>query len=271
MENIWVTIEDWAAMYGLNILGAILILIFGRLVSGWVRRIVIKLLNKSSLEQTIVGFLSNLVYGLFLTFVVLMALERLGVETTSFVAIIGAVGFAVGFALKDSLSHFASGVLLLVNKPFSIGDYVEAGGTAGTVVEIKLFLTKLRTPDNKIIYVPNANVAGNNITNYSSEDTRRVDMEFGIGYSDDIDKAKKILLELLSNDDRVLKDPAPQVVVGTLADSSVNFKVRPWVNKADYWSFYFDMTENVKKKFDEQGVSIPFPQRDVHLFQQNTN
>lgn len=269
MENIWDSIQDWAAMYGLSIVGAILILVVGRIVSGWVRKAVVKLLEKSNLEPTIVSFLSNIVYALFITFVFLMAISQLGVETTSFIAVIGAVGFAIGFALKDSLSHLAAGVLILVNKPFALGDFVEAGGTAGSILEIRLFATKLKTPDNKIVYVPNASIVGGNITNYTAEATRRVDMEFGIGYSDDIDKAKEIILKILSNDDRVLKDPAPQVVVGSLGDSSVNIKVRPWTKKEDYWGFYFDMTENVKKKFDEEGVSIPFPQRDVHLFQQS--
>ncbi len=271
MENIWSTIEDWAAMYGLSIIGAIVILIVGRIISGWVRKATVKLLNRSQLDATIVGFLSNLIYGLFITFVILMALSQLGVETTSFVAVVGAVGFAVGFALKDSLSHLASGVMLLVNKPFTLGDYVEAGGTSGTVVEIKLFSTKLKTPDNKIVYVPNTNVVSSNITNYSAEDTRRVDMVFGIGYSDDIDKAKNVIKQVLSNDDRILTDPAPQVVVSSLGDSSVNFNVRPWVNKADYWGVYFDLTEIIKKKFDEEGISIPFPQRDIHLYQTGRN
>lgn len=271
MQEIFDILKNWAEVYVLKIIAAIAILVIGKIIAGMIRNFVRKLLNKSNMDLTIVSFLSNLLYGLLITLIVLVALGQLGVETTSFVAIVGAAGLAVGFALKDSLGNFASGVMLLINKPFSVGHYVEAGGTSGTVEEIKLFATKLKTPDNKVIYVPNASVVGGNITNYSAEETRRVDMEFGIGYSDDIDKAKEIILKLLSNDDRVLKDPQPQVVVGSLGDSSVNIVVRPWVNKADYWGFFFDMTETVKKEFDKAGVSIPFPQRDVHLYQQSSN
>lgn len=271
MQEIFDILKNWAEVYILKIIAAIAILVIGKIIAGMIRNFVKKLLNKSNMDLTIVSFLSNLLYGLLITLIVLVALGQLGVETTSFVAIVGAAGLAVGFALKDSLGNFASGVMLLINKPFSVGHYIEAGGTAGTVLEIKLFATKLKTPDNKVIYVPNASVVGGNITNFSAEDTRRVDMQFGIGYNDDIDKAKQIILKLLSNDDRVLKDPKPQVVVGSLGDSSVNIVVRPWVNKADYWGFFFDMTETVKKEFDNAGVSIPFPQRDVHLYQHSKN
>ena len=267
LDEILISLKEWAALYGLNIIGAILILLIGRMVSKSFRKIAAKLLEKSTLEKTIVSFLSNLIYGLFLTFVVLMALSQLGIETTSFIAVLGAAGLAVGFALKDSLSNFASGVMILINKPFFVGDYVEAGGTSGSVIEIKLFATKLKTPDNKVIYVPNSGITGANIVNYSAEETRRVDMEFGIGYSDDIDKAKDTILKILSADDRILKSPVPQIVVGSLGDSSVNIFVRPWVKKENYWGVYFDITETVKKTFDEQNISIPFPQRDVHLYQ----
>ena len=268
MQEIIEAIQNWLSIHGMNIIGAIVVLILGRIIAGMLRNVLQKVLRKSKLDQTIISFLGNLFYGLLITLIVLVALGQLGVETTSFIAIVGAAGLAVGFALKDSLSNFASGVLLLINKPFVIGDFVEAGGTSGSVVEIKLFATKLKTPDNKAVYVPNSSIVTGNITNYSAEATRRVDMVFGIGYGDDIDKAKEIILKLLSNDNRVFKDPAPQIVVGSLGDSSVNIYVRPWTKKEDYWGFYFDMTENVKKKFDEEGISIPFPQRDVHLFQQ---
>ena len=269
MQEIIESIKNWLSQNGLNIVGAILILFLGRIVAGMLKNVFKKALGKSKLDQTIISFLGNLFYGLLITLVVLMALGQIGVETTSFVAIVGAAGLAVGFALKDSLANFAAGVMLLINKPFVIGDYVEAGGTAGSVNEIMLFATKLKTPDNKVVFVPNSSIIGGTITNYSAEATRRVDMVFGIGYSDNIDKAKEIILKLLSSDDRVLKDPAPQIVVSSLGDSSVNITVRPWAKKEDYWGLYFDMTENVKKKFDEEGVSIPFPQRDVHLFQHN--
>ena len=271
MADILDSLKAWAALYGLSILGAIIILIIGLMISKSFRKITKKLLEKSRLDAAIISFLGNIVYGLFITFVFLMALEQVGVETTSFIAVLGAAGLAVGLALKDSLQNFAAGVMILANKQFTIGHYIEAGGTSGTVNEIKLFHTKLKTPDNRVVYVPNSNIVNGNIINFSSEPTRRCDMEFGIGYGDDIDKAKEIILRLLSEDERVLKEPVPQVVVGTLGDSSVNFNVRPWVKKEDYWGFYFDMTENVKKQFDANGVSIPFPQRDVHIYQQNSN
>lgn len=271
MDNIINTATRWAETYTLSIVAAIAILIIGKYAAKFMRNLLQKLLRKSNLDAAIVSFLGNLFYGLLLTLVVLMALGELGVQTTSFIAVVGAAGLAIGFALKDSLSNFASGVMILINKPFGIGDYIEAGGTAGTVNEIKLFATKLKSPDNKVIFVPNSSIIGGIITNYSAEETRRVDMEFGIGYNDDIDKAKEVILKLLSKDDRVLKDPTPQIVVGSLGDSSVNIRVRPWVRKENYWGFFFDMTENVKKQFDAEGISIPFPQRDVHLFQQSSN
>lgn len=271
MNNIYGSIEQWAAIYGLSIVGALIILIVGFLISKSLRKIAVKLLQKSKLDAAVISFLGNVVYGLFITFVLLMALGELGVETTSFIAVLGAAGLAVGLALKDSLQNFAAGVMILGNKQFTIGHYVEAGGAAGTVDEIRLFHTKLKTPDNRVIYIPNSNIINNNITNFSSEATRRCDLEFGIGYNDDIDKAKQIILQLLSSDNRVLTETPPQIIVGSLGDSSVNIKVRAWVKKEDYWDFFFDMTENVKKKFDQEGVSIPFPQRDVHLFQQPAN
>jgi len=271
LQQFYETSRIWLLENGLNIVGAILVLVLGRIIAGILKNVLKKGLHKSKLDQTIVNFLGNLFYGLLITLVVLVALGQVGVETTSFIAIVGAAGLAVGFALKDSLSNFAAGVMLLVNKPFIIGDYVEAGGTSGSVNEIMLFATKLKTPDNKVVYVPNSSIIGGTITNYSAEATRRVDMVFGIGYSDDIDKAKDIILQLLSSDKRVLKDPVPQIVVSSLGDSSVNITVRPWAKKEDYWGLYFDMTEKVKKKFDAEGVSIPFPQRDVHLFQHVEN
>ncbi len=269
MEKIIDTIYQWAVSYGLNVIGAIAILIFGKILAGWVKSISEKIFEKSKIDKTVSKFLGNIIYGLAITFVVIMALSKLGVETSSVIAVLGAAGLAVGFALQNSLSNFAAGVMLLVFRPFRVGDYIEAGGSAGSVEEIHIFTTKLKTPDNKVIFVPNSKIAGDNITNYSLEENRRVDMSFGIGYSDDIDKAKKIIYKILSEDERVLKNPEPQIVVSELADSSVNFSVRPWVHKSDYWGVYFDTIEKVKKAFDEEGVSIPFPQTDVHLFQAN--
>jgi small conductance mechanosensitive channel len=202
-----------------------------------------------------------------MTFVIVAAIGTLGVQTTSFVAVLGAAGLAVGFALQGSLSNFAAGVMLIVFRPFKAGDYVEAGGTAGSVQEVSIFTTVMKTPDNKKVIIPNSQITGGSITNYSAMETRRVDMVFGIGYGDNIKQAKDTLEQILAADERILKDPAPTIAVSELADSSVNFVVRPWVKTADYWAVYFDLTEKVKLTFDEKGISIPFPQQDVHMHQ----
>ncbi|MFC2103604.1 mechanosensitive ion channel family protein, partial [Bacteroidota bacterium] len=235
--------------------------------SKWVAKIAGKVLNKRNVDPTLTKFAVSLVKVALIAFIIISAISQVGIETTSFVAVIGAAGLAVGFALQGSLSNFASGVMLIIFKPIKVGDYIEGGGSAGSVESIGIFVTTLTTPDNKVIYIPNSTLTGSNIVNYSAKDTRRVDMVFGIGYSDDIDKAKSVIQTIIDNDSRILKDPAPQIVVAELADSSVNFNVRPWVSSADYWGVYFEVTEQIKKKFDEQGISIPFPQRDVHLFQ----
>ena len=253
--------------YGLKVLGAIATLIIGIWLARWLARIVGKVLHKRSVDPTLTKFAISLVKIALITFVIISAISQVGIETTSFVAVIGAAGLAVGFALQGSLSNFASGVMLIIFKPVKVGNYIEGGGAAGSVESIGIFVTTLVTPDNKVIYIPNSALTGSNITNYSAKDTRRVDMVFGIGYGDDIDKAKNVIKFVIDNDSRILKDPAPQIVVSALADSSVNFNVRPWVNSADYWGVYFDVTEQIKKKFDEQNISIPFPQRDIHMFQ----
>jgi small conductance mechanosensitive channel len=194
----------------------------------------------------------------------------LGIQTTSFIAVLGAAGLAVGLALQGSLSNFAAGVLMIIFRPFKVGDFIEAAGVAGTVEEIQIFTTQLATPDNKTIIIPNGKLTADNIVNYSTKGTRRADMVFGIGYEDDIDKARDIITEILSNDERVLKDPPLQVAVSELADSSVNFVTRAWVNAGDYWGVVFAATETVKKRFDAEGISIPFPQRDVHVYEHKT-
>jgi small conductance mechanosensitive channel len=218
-------------------------------------------------DDTLTKFAVSFTKIALMTFVIIAAIGALGVETTSFAAVIAAAGLAIGFALQGSLANFAAGVMLLVFRPFKAGDYIEAGGTSGAVESIQIFNTILRTPDNKRVIVPNNKVTGDNIVNYSAMDTRRIDLVFGIGYGDDIKKAKETLERILGEEERILKDPAPTVAVSELGDSSVNFVVRPWVATADYWGVYFALTEKVKLTFDEQGISIPFPQRDVHLFQ----
>ncbi len=271
IEDIGTLIADISAAYGLKIIGAIAILVIGRMIAGILTRVVAKLLKKSNTDETLTKFFTRLTKIALNTFIMLAALGTLGVETTSFVAIIGAAGLAVGFALQGSLSNLASGVMLIAFRPFKIGDFVEAGGTSGSIEAIQIFNTIMNTPDNKMVIVPNSNITGGNIINFSARDTRRIDMVFGIGYDDDIRKAKDVLLRLANEDDRILKDPATTVAVSELADSSVNFVVRPWVKTADYWGVFFDLTEKVKLTFDAEGISIPYPQQDVHMHQVDPN
>ncbi len=267
MEDIWAILMDWATLYGLKIIGAIAILIIGRIAIGILAGVVRRLMDRSKADATLTKFVVSLTRIALMVFVVIAALGTVGVQTASFVAVIGAAGLAIGFALQGSLSNFASGVMLIIFRPFKAGDYVEAGGTGGSVESIQIFNTILKTPDNKKVIIPNSKITGDSITNYSAMEMRRVDMVFGIGYGDDIKKAKTTLERILSEDSRILKDPAFTVAVLELADSSVNFAVRPWVKTADYWAVYFDVTEKVKLTFDQEGISIPFPQQDVHMHQ----
>ncbi len=269
MEKVWDTLINLGTTYGLKIVGAILILIIGRIVINIIAKMVRKLLQRSNTDETLTKFVVSLARIALMTFVFIAAIGTLGVQTASFVAIIGAAGLAIGFALQGSLSNFASGVMLILFRPFKAGDYVEAGGSSGSVEVIQIFNTIMKTPDNKKVIVPNSQITGGSVTNYSAMDTRRIDMVFGIGYGDDIKLAKETLERIVKDDSRVLRDPAPTIAVSELGDSSVNFVVRPWVKTADYWGVYFDLTEKVKLTFDEKGISIPFPQTDVHLFQES--
>jgi len=267
VSNLYDAVYELLVVYGLKVLAAVLILIVGRWVALVLARIIKQIMRKSKVDETLVSFVRNLSYVALLAFVVIAALNQLGIQTASFIAVIGAAGLAIGLALQGSLGNFAAGVLMIIFKPFKVGDYIEAAGTAGTVEIIEIFTTQLKTPDNKTVIVPNAKLTGDNITNFSTKGTRRVDFVFGIGYGDDIDKARDIITEIIDQDGRVMKEPAPVVVVSELADSSVNLTVRAWTSANDYWSFYFDTTEKVKKQFDARGVSIPFPQRDVHIYE----
>jgi len=253
--------------FGGKILVAIAILIIGRMVAGALRGIIRKVMKKGGVDETLVSFITSLAYVGLMAFVIIAALGQLGVQTTSFIAIIGAAGLAVGLALQGSLSNFAAGVLMIIFKPIKVGDFVEVAGTAGVVEAIGIFTTELKSGDNKQIIIPNAKLTGDNITNYSAKDTRRVDMVIGVGYGDDLDKVKKVLADILGSDERILKDPAPTIGLAELADNSVNFVVRPWVKTGDYWPVKFDVQEAIKKRFDAEGISIPYPQRDVHLHQ----
>ncbi|MGC9451803.1 MAG: mechanosensitive ion channel family protein [Oceanipulchritudo sp.] len=263
------SIIGFITYYGLKIILALVIFVVGKWIAALVRNLCRRGMEKSKVDPVLVGFLSAIAYYVLMTAVVIAAISQLGIQTTALVAVLGAAGLAVGFALQGSLSNFASGVLIILFRPFKIGDFVEAGGVAGVIDEIGILVTIMHTPDNKKIIVPNSQVMGGQIVNFNANGTRRCDMTFGISYSDDIDKAKGILLRILESDERVLKDPEPQIVLSELGDSSVNFAVRPWVNAADYWGVFFDTHEKVKKAFDAENVSIPFPQRDVHLFQAN--
>ncbi len=267
MEGVISKVWELVTIYGLKIIAAIVVFVVGKWVAKLLKKIALKVLTKRNVDPTISSFVVNMIYVALLLFVVLAALNQLGIQTTSFIAVIGAAGLAIGLALQGSLANFAAGFLMIIFRPFKVGDYIEGAGVAGTVEEIQIFTTQIKTPDNKTIIIPNSKLTSDNITNYSTKETRRVDLVFGISYGDDIDKAKKLIEDLLTKDDRILKDPPPTTGVVELADSSVNFVVRPWVKTGDYWNVYFDITESIKKNFDAEGISIPFPQRDVHIYE----
>jgi len=257
-------LEVLISLYGLKVIGAIIILVLGRICAGVGRSIVRKMLEKAKTDAAIISFVSSLTFTLIIILAVLAALAKFGVQTASFVAILGAAGFAVGFALQGSLANFAAGILILVLRPFKVGDYVEGAGVAGSIKKIDLFTTVMATPDNIKIMVPNGKLFGDIIKNYTAFDTRRIDLVIGIGYSSDIQKAQEVMLEIIKADEKILTDPEPQIAVSELADSSVNFVVRPWVKKEDYWSVRFDLTRKIKEAFDKNDIEIPFPQRMVH-------
>lgn len=266
MENIVDKIVELLTVYGLKIIAAIAIFIIGRWVAKALRTLVQKLMKNGGVDDTLVKFVGNLSYIALLAFVIIGALNQLGIQTTSFIAVLGAAGLAIGLALQGSLSNFAAGFLLIIFRPFKVGDIIEGAGVSGVVEEIQIFTTQLKTPDNKTVIIPNAKLTSDNIINWTSKGIRRVDMTMGIGYDDDIDKARSIMEEIIAKDDRILESPATTIAVAELADSSVNFVVRPWVNVDDYWNVYFSLTEKFKKEFDAQGVSIPYPQQDVHMY-----
>ena len=263
------TIEEVIVVYGVNVVAAVVIFVLGRWIAKLATSVLEGVMTRSGLDAMLVSFARNIIYVAGMAFVILAALAKLGIQTTSFIAILGAAGLAIGLALQGSLANFASGVLLVLFRPFNVGDYIEAGGTAGTVEEMLIFRTKLKTPDNLEVFVPNGNITSGTIVNYSAKDTRRVDMVFGVGYDDDIVKVKRVIDEVLSADERILKDPAPTVGLIELGDNSVNFVVRPWVNAADYFGVLMDLNENMKLRFDKEGITIPYPQRDVHLHQKS--
>ena len=267
MEEVIAKLKEFAALYGLQIVGAILILVVGRWVAKLLKNVVRRMMEKSKSDPTLVAFVVNLTYIALLTFVIIAALSQLGVQTASFIAVVGAAGLAIGLALQGSLANFAGGVLLLIFRPFKTDDVIEAAGVLGVVEEIQLFTTTLKTPDNKKDIIPNAKLTGDNITNYSAKKVRRVDMTVGVSYEADLKKTKEVLRDVLAADERILEDPAPTIGVVELGDNSVNFVVRPWTETPNYWDVYFDTMQAIKERLDAEGIGIPFPQTDVHLYQ----
>lgn len=250
---------------------AIAIFYVGRMLAKSLVGVTEKVLRKSATDDMLVAFIGNIIYALLLVIVVLAALDQLGVNTNSALAVLGAAGLAVGLALQGSLSNFAAGVMLIMFRPFKTGDFVEAGGVSGVVETIAVFSTTMRTGDNKEVIVPNGQIYSGTIINYSARETRRVDLVFGIGYGDSIKQARDLILSEMAKDVRILKDPAPAVTVAELGDNSVNLNVRPWVASGDYWAVRSDLLENVKDAFDDAGITIPYPQRDVHMYEVKAN
>jgi len=257
--------------YAIAFVVAILIYWVGSKLAKLVSKVIGKMMTKRDLDTIVVSFIENIIYGLLMVVVIIAALGQIGIQTASFIAVIGAAGLAVGLALQGSLSNFASGVLIIAFRPFKAGDFIEAGGVAGIVEEIKLFSTFIRSGDNKQIIIPNSGVVGSAITNYSTKPTRRIDLVIGVSYDADIKLAKKVLTEIVEAHESVLKDPSPVVAVAELADNSVNFVVRPWVNSADYWPTHFDLLETIKIRLDEEKIGIPYPQMDVHIHKSLSN
>jgi small conductance mechanosensitive channel len=267
MDTVIKTAQESVVTYGLSVIAAIAIFLVGKWLARILANTLTHMMKRAGTDDTLVSFVANIAHVAMMVFVVIAAMSELGVETTSFAAVLAAAGLAIGLALQGSLSNFASGVMLILFKPFKTGDFIEAAGTSGIVEEIQIFSTKLRSGDNKQLFIPNGAIFGGTITNYSTKPTRRVDMLFGCGYDDDLKAAKQLLNDIIAKDGRILAEPAPVIAVSELADSSVNFVVRPWVNAADYWNVYFDTHEQVKLRFDEAGISIPYPHTDVHLHQ----
>lgn len=261
------TVQELGVKYGMKAIGAVAILIIGLWAAKQIKKITVKLMTRSKIDNTLISFVSSIVHVSLQVFVIIAALETLDVKTTSFIAILGAAGLAVGLALQGSLSNFAAGVLMIIFKPFRVGEVIEGAGVLGVVQEIGIFTTVVDTLDNKKTIVPNAKLTSDNITNYSANNTRRVDLVAGISYGDDIDKARSAITAALAEVSGILESPAPDIFVTEMADSSVNFAVRPWCRPADYWSVYFGVTEAIKKRFDAEDITIPFPQRDVHLYE----
>jgi small conductance mechanosensitive channel len=262
---------DFGMDFGIKLATALAIFLIGKFIIRLIVGTISKVMTNQAVDKTLKTFICNFVQISLMVVVVIASIGALGVETTSFIAIIGTAGLAVGLALQGSLSNFASGVLIVLFRPYRVGDFIEAAGIAGSVDQVQILTTILKTGDNKQIIVPNSQIMDSIITNYSANDTRRVDMVIGVSYDDDLDKVRKILQNLIATEERILDEPATTIAVSELADSSVNFVVRPWVKSSDYWGVMFDMTEAIKKRFDKEGISFPYPQQDVHLYNQDSD
>jgi len=265
MEQLLNKLIEWGSTFGIKLIAAIAIFIIGRIIAKGIRKLIVKVMDKRKVDKTISSFISSLTFSALLVFVILAALSQLGIQTTSFMAIIGAAGLAIGLALQGSLSNFASGFLIILFKPFKVGDYVDAGGVSGIISKISVFTTEINSLDNKKIIVPNSQIMNGTIINYTAEKTRRVDLVFGVGYNSDLKRVKDILLGIIEKHELILKNPESFVRMGKMNDSSLDFTVRVWTKTEDYWTVYFDLTEQVKIEFDKNGINIPFPQMDVHL------
>jgi small conductance mechanosensitive channel len=266
---------DWAGLseqiqtvgveFGINLIASIAIFYIGRFIARLLTSGLRRLMQGRKVDLILESFVTNLVYWALMAFVIIAAITKLGIQTASLIALVGAAGLAVGLAMQGSLANFAAGVLIVIFRPYRVGDWVEAAGVSGSVVQVQILTTLLETADNKQIIVPNGQIMNSVITNYSANTTRRVDLVIGVSYDDDIDKVRSTIQSLVDADERILKDPPCQIVVAELADSSVNFFVRPWTGTGDYWPVKFDLTAAVKKRFDKEGIRIPYPQRDVHI------
>ncbi len=264
------SITQIAADFGLRLLYAVLIIFVGRWVVKLLLKIIKSALEKTTVEETVRIFVANLLNTLLMVIIFIAAINQLGIETTSIIAMLGAAGLAIGLALQGSLANFAAGILIVIFRPYKVGDYIEAGSAAGTVLDIQIFSTVLKTPDNKVVVVPNGTIMDSSIINYTGQETRRVDIIASCGYEDDIDKVKDILQDILNRDERILEEPEPRIAVSELADNSINFIVRPWVKSSDVLSVKYSILEQIKKRFDAEGISIPYPQRDVHIYNHDT-
>ena len=256
--------------FGLKLLTALIVVIVGRQLVKILLKVIKVALEKANTEETVRIFIANLLNTIFTVIIFVAAINQLGVETTSIIALLGAAGLAIGLALQGSLANFAAGILIVIFRPYKVGDYIEAGTNVGTVKDIQIFSTVLRTPDNKAIVVPNGSIMDGSITNYSEQPTRRIDIIASCSYEDDLDKVKQVLKTILDSEERILTEPKPQIAVSELAESSVNFIVRPWVNSSDYLPVMYSLLEQIKKTFDQEGISIPYPQSDIHIHEKKT-